>query len=84
MSRRAQQKSSSPERRIVIVGGATEVLDDQFKDFIVEWLVPRLVEEYIHVQLKSPLCQGGRISDLSGQRSGMGSATLCEFERTSK
>lgn len=49
MSRRAQQGPSPAECRIVIVGGATEVLDDAFKDFIVECLVPALVEEYVRI-----------------------------------
>ncbi len=53
MSGRAQQKPDQIERRVVLVGGASEVLDDVLKDFIVEWLVPALVEKYICVHSKS-------------------------------
>lgn len=40
MSKEALNKPRPLERRIVIVGGASEALDDALKDFIVEWLVP--------------------------------------------
>lgn len=57
MSGRAQKEPSPSERRLVLVGGAREVLDDAFKDFIVEWLVPALVEEYIRFHSNGAICQ---------------------------
>jgi hypothetical protein len=53
MSGKAQQKPDSIERRVVLVGGASEVLDDALKDFIVEWLIPVLVEKYIRIHSES-------------------------------
>jgi hypothetical protein len=55
MSKEALNKPNPVERRIVIVGGASEVLDDALKEFIVEWLVPTLVEEYIRINSKGPM-----------------------------
>ncbi len=49
MSKTTLDKPNPVGPRLVIVGGASEVLDDALKDFIVEWLVPTLVDEYIRI-----------------------------------
>ncbi len=67
MSKEALDKPNPVERRIVIVGGASEVLDDVLKEFIVEWLVPALVEEYIRIHSKGPMHGDARGVDLNAQ-----------------
>jgi len=59
MSGKAQQKRDPIERQVVLVGGASEVLDDVLKDFIVAWLVPALVDKYVqlHSQRLCPAWQ---------------------------
>ena len=67
MSKEALDKPNPVERRIVIVGGASEVLDDALKEFIVEWLVPTLVEEYIRIHSKGPMHGDARDIDPNAQ-----------------
>lgn len=67
MSKEALNKLNPVERRIVIVGGASEVLDDALKEFIVEWLVPTLVEEYIRIHSKGPMHGAAQGIDLNAQ-----------------
>jgi hypothetical protein len=55
MSKKNLDKPNSFKRRLVIVEGASEVLDDTLKDFIVEWLVPTLVDAYIRVHLQAAI-----------------------------
>ncbi len=55
MSKQALDRPNPVERQIVIVGGASEVLDDALRGFIVEWLVPALVEEYIRIHSKGQM-----------------------------
>ena len=69
MRKEALDKPNPVERRIVIVGGASEVLDDVLKEFIVEWLVPTLVEEYIRIHSKGPMRGDARNIDINAQES---------------
>ena len=52
MSKAAQDKSNPVSTRIVIRGDGSEGSDDAVKEFIDEWLVPTLVEEFIRVRGK--------------------------------
>ena len=75
MSKEALDKPNPVERRIVIVGGASEVLDDALKGFIVEWLVPKLVDEYIRIHSKGPIDGGARGVDLDAQELNLNAGT---------
>ncbi len=63
MSKEVPEKTNSAQRNIVVIGGAREVLDEGLKDFIVEWLVPALVEEYLRLHRKLPTRGEGQGQD---------------------